>query len=140
MGDDEDFDADAFRAVVDGDTEAAVEEATTANHAAAEGVDASADVGSESTLREMLLSSDPEIPLTDVEDPWNPQLGGTSRIYRGIMKMTDVKGMPALGDLLIGAAEAIHAELPDDDGGDQGGDQEDEDDGRSEWDVLEEGM
>jgi len=84
------------------DAEAAVEQ-----HAAAEGAEPSDDLGSTSTLREMLLSTDPSPKLHDVESPWNPDLGAETRLYRGLMKMTGVDGMPAVVDIIIGAAEIV---------------------------------
>jgi hypothetical protein len=56
----------------------------------------------------MLLSTAPEQRLEDVEDPWSPELGGTARIYRGLQKMADFEGMPAVGDVVIGLAEVFH--------------------------------
>jgi hypothetical protein len=125
MGDDGDgFDADAFARAVDADAGGSTTSSstsTTENHAAAEGTEASDDVGSTSTLREMLLSTDPADPLEQVESPWDPERGGPARIYRGIMKATGVDGMPAIADILIGAAEtfdAVDLEDVDDDAGD----------------------
>lgn len=92
----------------------------TSDHAAAEGTDASSTsgMGSTDTLREMLLSTDPSPSLADVDSPWNPDLGGPSRIYRALMKMGNFEGMPAIGDLMIGAAEtakSLSLDEPDDD-------------------------
>ena len=104
---------------------------TTENHAAAEGAPSESDVGSESTIREMLMSTGPEKPLSKVESPWNPDEGGLSRMYRGIQKMTDVDGMPAVVDLVVGAVEAAHrfndGLRPG--GSNDGGEQADEPDG-----------
>ncbi|GAB3315215.1 hypothetical protein [Haloplanus salinarum] len=77
------------------------------SHAAAEGAEPSDDVGSTSTLRDMLLSTDPSPSLHDVENPWDPERGGETRLYRGLMKMTGVDGMPAIVDVVIGAAEIV---------------------------------
>jgi len=114
----DDFDAASAAAMATGDaspstsTGAAESSAdgaeTTENHAAAEGAPSESDVGSESTIREMLMSTGPEKPLSKVESPWNPDEGGLSRMYRGIQKMTDVDGMPAMVDLVVGAVEAAH--------------------------------
>lgn len=130
---DADFDADAFQAIATGDEPDPTPDDGAENHAAAEGgPEASADdVGSESTLREMLMNSDPEVALEDVEDPWNPEMGGTRRIYRAFTKMLDVDGMPAVVDLTIGVAEAVvqlRDHLPDDESDDvqeESGDVED---------------
>jgi hypothetical protein len=113
--DDDGFDSAAFAAEATGET-------TTDAHAAAEGTEPSDDVGSTSTLREMLLSTDPADSLEEVEDPWDPDRGGTTRIYRGIMKATGVDGMPAIGDVVIGVVEAaqeLNLEEPDDQDDDQ---------------------
>lgn len=77
------------------------------SHAAAEGAEATDDVGSTSTLREMLLSTDPSPSLHEVESPWAPDLGAETRLYRGLMKMTGVDGMPAVVDVVIGFAEIV---------------------------------
>jgi hypothetical protein len=124
------FDADAFARAVDADASGSTTSSstsTTENHAAAEGTEASDDVGSTSTLREMLLSTDPADPLEQVESPWHPDRGGPARIYRGIMKATGVDGMPAVADIIIGMAETIDAidvedmgEQADGDDGDDG--------------------
>lgn len=114
MSDGEEFDAAAFRAEATGATSSRT---TTDAHAAAEGTDPSGDVGSTSTLREMLMSTDPDRPLDTVESPWDPDRGGETRMFRGIMKMTDVDGLPAFADLVIGAAElatSLNLEEPDD--------------------------
>lgn len=101
--------SDAIAAVdeVDEATEAVAE--ATSEHAAAEGVDATetSGAGSSSALREMLFSTGPETPLAQVEAPWNPEEGGITRIYRGLQKMLDIDGLPAIADITIGAAEFI---------------------------------
>jgi hypothetical protein len=76
-------------------------------HAAAHGTEAvdTADIGSEQTLRDMLMSTGPEKPLSQVDSPWNPDDGGISRVYRGVMKMADFDGLPAIADIGIGVAE-----------------------------------
>lgn len=56
---------------------------------------------------ERLMATDPNPPLETVESPWNPELGGYSRVYRGIMKIGDIEGMPAVADLLIGCLEVF---------------------------------
>ena len=115
MSDEFDASAEAAKAVgaqADGNLEGAQE-----SHAAAEGVDPSSDVGSSRALRDMLLSTEPSPRLEDLDDPWNPEAGGTARIMRAVMKATNIEGLPAIGDLLIGAVEVVvqlREELPDD--------------------------
>jgi len=68
-------------------------------------------------MKDLLMSTDPDPPLEDVEDPYDPERGGTARIYRGIMKMAGVDGLPAIGDLLMGVLEAVqnlNLDEPDD--------------------------
>lgn len=60
------------------------------------------------TLRDRLLSTDPSTPLDEVESPWNPEAGGPARIMRGIQKMGDIKGIPAVADIAIGVLETMH--------------------------------
>lgn len=83
------------------------EETTAEGHAAAEGVDEApvGEVGSENTLREMLMSTEPGHSLDDVESPWDPDRGGMTRIMRAVQKATGASGLPAVADLAIGAAE-----------------------------------
>lgn len=106
-------------------------EGVASEHAAAEGAPDETAVGSSSSWRDMLLSTSPEKPLGATESPWDPDLGGPTRIYRGLQKMADFDGMPAIGDLVIGAAETVVGFEPD--GGDgadtDGGDQEASSDG-----------
>lgn len=87
----------------------AVDQETTAEHAAAEGADATDDVGSTSTLREMLLSKDPDPALETVESPWNPDEGGRNRVYRGLQKALGASGMPAIVDVVVGLLEELQA-------------------------------
>lgn len=104
-----DFDADAFASIATGDD--VQEGGGAANHAEAEGADPDAadDVGSESSLRDMLMNSEPSMSLEEVDDPWDPERGGSTRIYRGLMKMLDFAGTPAIVDLAIGLAELVHS-------------------------------
>ena len=74
-------------------------------HAAAEGAEGAAE--STSTLRDMLLSTGPEESLESIESPWQPERGGPRRIYRGVRKMGEIEGMPAIVDVLIGLAETV---------------------------------
>ena len=106
-------------------SEAAAE--ATADHAAAEGTDASSTsgMGSVDTLREMLLKTDPSPSLAEVDSPWNPDLGGPSRIYRAFMKMGNFDGMPAGLDLVIGFGETLKTlSLDEPDDVENGADQE----------------
>ena len=57
------------------------------------------------SIGEALLSTEPSRPLATIDDPWNPEEGGTARIYRGIQKITSMDGMPAILDIAIGALE-----------------------------------
>lgn len=97
------------------------------DHATAEGAEtaSSSGMGSTSTLREMLLSTDPSPSLAEVDSPWDPDLGGPSRIYRAVLKIGSFDGMPAIADLTIGVAETLQTvSLDEVDVGDQddGGD------------------
>lgn len=82
-------------------------EQTAEGHAAAEGVEAAdtSEVGSERTVRDMLMSTGRGRSLDEVESPWDPDRGGMTRIMRAIQKATDVDGLPAIADLGIGVAE-----------------------------------
>lgn len=60
---------------------------------------------SSSTLRDSLLSTSPEQRLDDVEAPYDPERGGVNRVYRGVRKMLDVDGLPAVADIGIGLIE-----------------------------------
>lgn len=57
------------------------------------------------SITDRLFATEPNKDLQSVESPWDPQNGGASRIYRGIQKMGDIEGMPAIADLVIGAIE-----------------------------------
>ena len=57
---------------------------------------------------ERLLSTHPAPELSDVENPWNPEEGGPTRIYRGVMKLGDIEGLPAVLDIVIGVVETVH--------------------------------
>lgn len=52
-----------------------------------------------------LMATEPNPDLETVENPWNPEAGGTTRIYRGIQKMGDIEGLPAIADIIIGILE-----------------------------------
>ncbi|WP_363467819.1 hypothetical protein [Halogeometricum borinquense] len=81
-------------------------EAVAPNHAAAEGAPEETEVRS-STVQEMLFSTEPERSLDAIESPWDPDRGGPRRIYRGLQKMADVDGMPAIFDVGLGIAETV---------------------------------
>jgi hypothetical protein len=121
----DDFDAAAAARRATGNARETVEDGAT-NQARAEGAETptDVDVGSESTLREMLMSTDPSPDLHDVEDPFDPEVGGTSRIYRGVMKATGVDGLPAIADVVIGVVEfsqTLNLDKVDDEQDDQDG-------------------
>lgn len=100
------FDAEGLAAVARGDDPDPVDDGSvTDDHAAAEGADPSDDIGSTSAWRDRLLSTEPNPPLSAVDSPWNPEQGGPTRIMRGIQKMGDFAGLPALADITIGALE-----------------------------------
>lgn len=81
----------------------------TADHAAAEGVDASSSsgLGASTSLQEMLLSTEPSRPLDQVEAPWNPESGGPARIMRAAQKAAGIDGLPAIVDAVIGVLETL---------------------------------
>lgn len=70
------------------------------------------------TIKDMLFATDPERDLDDVEAPYDPERGGLNRVYRGIQKMVDVDGLPAIADVVLGFAEWLDLADPsvDDDG------------------------
>lgn len=72
-------------------------------HALAEGH--AEPTSSTDALWEALSSTDPNVPLEQVESPWNPTQGGPTRIFRAVQKMTGTDALPAWADLLIGSAE-----------------------------------
>jgi hypothetical protein len=88
--------------VVDEGTEQAAED-----HTAAEGAEdvTKDDVGSEHTIREMLMSTGPDRSLEEVDTPWDPEKGGKTRFYRAFQKMFGVDGTPAVVDLAISLPE-----------------------------------
>jgi hypothetical protein len=78
-----------------------------------------------------LFSTEPNPPLEAVESPWNPDVGGPSRVFRGIQKIGDIDGLPAILDILIGLAETAQSNgwLDGDSTDDPDGDELDESDG-----------
>jgi len=69
--------------------------------------DATPGVDTGKTLLDRLLNTQPNTPLESVESPWQPDVGGPARIYRGIQKIGDIEGMPAIADLVIGIVETM---------------------------------
>ena len=59
------------------------------------------------SIVDRLLNTKPNTPLDSVESPWKPDVGGPARIYRGIQKIGDIEGMPAIVDILIGIVETM---------------------------------
>jgi hypothetical protein len=86
---------------------------------------------STSTPREMLLSTEPDPPLSQVESPWQPKEGGPSRLKRAAMKAGDVDGLPAALDLILGLVETA-TKFMDERDTDQGGAGDDDQDGADE--------
>lgn len=99
--------------------------------AAVEGAEVGDDpTGSSSTVREMLLATDPQTPLEEVEAPYDPERGGLARIYRGVQKATGIEGMPAIVDIVVGGIEAMRSfDLEGDGDGDDQNDGDDQDAG-----------
>jgi len=64
-------------------------------------------VAEPSTIKSMMMSTSPSKPLEDVEDPWAPEKGGITRIYRGLQKALGVAGTPAVMDIAIGSLEVF---------------------------------
>ena len=102
-----DFDAAAAAARATGSapTTETSDQSVAPDHADAEGAPDESDMGSTSRWRDMLPSSDPDPPLQDVENPWNPEDGGLSRVFRAVMKMGGMNGLPAWADLAIAIPE-----------------------------------
>jgi len=86
-----------------------VPSADASDHADVEGTDDPERVGSDSTLREMLLATDPDRSLDDVESPYDPERGGLTRVYRGLQKALDMDGTPAIVDVVVGSIEAVRS-------------------------------
>lgn len=93
----------------------AVDEATS-DHQTAEGVETMRSLGSRDGLKNALLRTGPNKPLDKVNSPWDPEAGGITRIYRGLQKMLDFDGTPAVVDVVVGTAEFVQAFEPE--GGD----------------------
>lgn len=103
-------------------------DAATESHRAAEGAESSSSLSSRNGLKNALLRTSPDTPLEQVESPWDPERGGMNRVYRGLQKMLDFEGMPAVVDIVVGLGEFVVRFEPE--GGDQeaGADQDGVDD------------
>ena len=77
--------------------------------------DATPGVDAGKSIVDRLLNTEPNTPLESVESPWQPEAGGPPRIYRGIQKIGDIEGMPAIADILIGIVETIQQQNDTDD-------------------------
>ena len=84
--------------------------------------DATPGVDAGKTLVDRLLNTEPNTPLESVESPWQPEVGGPPRIYRGIQKIGDIEGMPAIADILIGIVETMQQQNDTSDSVDTGED------------------
>jgi hypothetical protein len=108
-----------------------------ADHAAAEGAetpdasDAGEGGGKLGWLKQAAFKTEPSPDLADVEDPWNPDEGGVTRIKRAFLKATGADGLPAVADLLIGIFETVWSyQIEGGRGGGGGSDDDGGDDGR----------
>jgi len=72
-------------------------------HMGAEGIEASPSRAEQ--LLDSMWNTTPNPPLEAVESPWNPEKGGMTRVFRGVQKLADVDGLPAVVDILVGLAE-----------------------------------
>jgi hypothetical protein len=52
-----------------------------------------------------LMATEPNPDLETIENPYDPEKGGLTRIFRGIQKMGDIDGLPAIADIIIGIIE-----------------------------------
>ena len=80
--------------------------------------DATPGVDGGKSIVDRLLNSEPNTPLESVESPWQPDVGGPARIYRGIQKIGDIEGMPAIADIAIGIVETMQQQSDSDDSDD----------------------
>lgn len=95
---------------VDPDAEGMAAADNALNHAELEGAEASAsEVSSigEAPEKGGMWSTEPDIPLDEVQSfPWDPERGGSRRVWRGILKYNGGNiGIPAVVDLAIGPVE-----------------------------------
>ena len=65
------------------------------------------------SIVDRLLNTKPNTPLESIESPWQPEAGGPPRIYRGIQKIGDIEGMPAIADIAIGIVETMQQQQND---------------------------
>lgn len=102
------IDPNEFAASLDGESEEPTKVAE--GHTEAEGKDSvdANDMGSKSSLREMLFSTEPETPLEESPTVWDTDNGGLNRVYRGFAKMADIDGIPAILDIMIGIGEEVY--------------------------------
>ena len=84
--------------------------------------DATPGVDAGKSIVDRLLNTQPNTPLESVESPWQPEAGGPPRIYRGIQKIGDIEGMPAIADILIGIVETMQQQNDTSDSVDTGED------------------
>ena len=75
--------------------------------------DATAGVSGSKSIVDRLLNTKPNTPLESIESPWQPEAGGPPRIYRGIQKIGDIEGMPAIADIAIGIVETMQQQQND---------------------------
>lgn len=113
----EDFDPDALAAVATGEAPADAGDDVGVDVVDVDGE--SADAGAEateesarthdlgSTLRNRLLSTEPDIPLADEQLSAFEEHGGARRIKRGIYKMIGVDGATAAEDIGLGLIEEM---------------------------------
>lgn len=59
------------------------------------------------SIMDRLLNTEPNVPLEQIESPWRPDVGGPTRIYRGVQKLGDIEGLPAIVDIAVGIAETV---------------------------------
>ena len=71
----------------------------------------------ETSVIDRLLSTEPNPSLSDVEHPFNPEEGGLKRVYRGVLKLGDIDGMPAIWDIGAGLLEEYIKRSGDGDSG-----------------------
>jgi hypothetical protein len=94
-------------AMAEGAEGAAADETTAALEAEMDQPEASS--GALESLLDGLMETEPSKPLSSVESVWNPELGGPRRIKRGIQKMTNTDGTPAIFDIAFGIGETFAA-------------------------------
>lgn len=73
-----------------------------------------------SKLIEALRNTEPHQDLGDVDNPWNPEEGGVTRIYRGLQKLSGIEGTEAWMDITIGILEWMSLQNDEPINGDSG--------------------